>query len=48
MHDKALVAPIWERAFINGHGPRVAESSLTLITNHVYSAPYEGLKLKTK
>ncbi len=48
MHDKALVAPIWELAFINGHGPRVAESGLTLITNHVYSAPYEDLKLKAK
>jgi len=26
-------------AFINGHGPRVAESGLTLITNHAYSPP---------
>jgi peptide/nickel transport system substrate-binding protein len=46
IHDKAMVAPIWELAFINGHGPRVAESGLTLITNHAYSAPYEDLKLK--
>jgi peptide/nickel transport system substrate-binding protein len=48
IHDKAMVAPIWELAFINGHGPRVAESGLTLITNHAYSAPYEDLKLKSR
>jgi len=48
IYDKAMVAPIWELAFINGHGPRVAESGLTLITNHAYSAPYEDLKLVTK
>jgi len=44
--DKAMIAPIWELAFINGHGPKVAESGLTLIANHAYSAPYEDLKLK--
>jgi peptide/nickel transport system substrate-binding protein len=48
MHDKAVFAPIWELAFLNGHGPRVAESGLTLITNHAYSSPYEDLKLKSK
>jgi len=46
IHDRAMVAPIWELAFLNGHGPRVAESGLTLITGHAYSAPYEDLKLK--
>ena len=48
IHEKAMVAPIWELAFINGHGPRVAESGLTLITSHAYSSPYEDLKLKPK
>jgi peptide/nickel transport system substrate-binding protein len=48
IHDKAMVVPIWELAFINGHGPRVAESGLTLITSHAYSAPYEDLKLKAR
>jgi peptide/nickel transport system substrate-binding protein len=48
MHEKPMVAPIWELAFINGHGPRVAESGLTLITNHAYSSPYEDVKLKGK
>jgi len=30
IHDKAMFTPIWELAFLNGHGPRVAESGLTL------------------
>jgi peptide/nickel transport system substrate-binding protein len=46
MHDKAMFAPIWQLAFINGYGPRVAESGLSLITGHPYSAPYEDVKLK--
>ena len=48
IHEKAMVAPIWELAFINGHGPRVAESGLTLITSHAYSGPYEDVKLKAR
>ena len=48
MHDKAMFAPIWELGFLNGHGPRVAESGLGLISGHAYSAPYEDLTLKTK
>ena len=46
IHDKAMFAPIWELAFLNGHGPRVAESGLTLIAGHPYSSPYEDLMLK--
>jgi len=48
MHDKAMFAPLWELGFLNGHGPRVAESGLGLIPGHAYSAPYEDLKLKAK
>jgi hypothetical protein len=48
IHDKAIFALIWELAFLNGHGPRVAESGLTLITSHPYSSPYEDLTLKGK
>jgi peptide/nickel transport system substrate-binding protein len=48
IHDRTMVVPIWELAFLNGHGPRVAESGLTLITGHPYSAPYEDLRLKGK
>jgi peptide/nickel transport system substrate-binding protein len=46
IHEKAMVAPIWELAFINGHGPRVAESGLTLIPMHAYSSPYEDVRLE--
>jgi peptide/nickel transport system substrate-binding protein len=48
IHERAVFAPIWELAFLNGHGPRVAESGLTLIAGHPYSSPYEDLRLKGK
>jgi peptide/nickel transport system substrate-binding protein len=48
MHDKAMVAPIWELGFIHAQGPRVAESGLGLITGWAFSAPYEDVKLKGK
>jgi peptide/nickel transport system substrate-binding protein len=48
IHDKAMFAPIWELAFLNGYGPRVAESGLTLIAGHPYSSPYEDVRLKDK
>ena len=48
IHERAIFSPIWELAFLNGYGPRVAESGLTLITGHPYSSPYEDLKLKGK
>jgi peptide/nickel transport system substrate-binding protein len=48
MHEKAMFGPIWELGFLNGVGPRVAESGLGLITGHAYSAPYEDLALKSQ
>jgi len=48
MHDKVMYAPIWELAFLNGVGPRVAESGLSLIPGHAYSAPYEDIRLRSK
>ena len=48
MHDKVMHIPVWELAFINGHGARVQESGLGLIPGHAYSAPYEDVKLKAK
>lgn len=48
MHDKVMFGPIMEPAFLNGHGPRVAESGLGLVTGHAYSAPYEEVRLKSK
>jgi len=46
MHERVMFAPIMEPAFLNGYGPRVAESGLALITGFLYSGPYEELKLK--
>jgi peptide/nickel transport system substrate-binding protein len=46
MHDKVMFAPIVEPAFLNGYGTRVAEPGLGLIVGHLYSAPYEDLRLK--
>jgi hypothetical protein len=43
-----MIAPIWQLAFINGFGPRVAESGLGLIPSYTYSAPYEDVALKSK
>jgi peptide/nickel transport system substrate-binding protein len=48
VHDRVVYAPIWELAFLNGTGPRVAESGLGLIPGHAYSAPYEDLTLKAQ
>ena len=44
--DKAIYAPIWQLAFINGVGPRVAESDFDRIPGFAYTAPYEDLSLK--
>ena len=46
--ERAVVAPIWELGFLNGVGPRVAESGLGLIAGHAYSAPYEDLALRAR
>jgi len=46
MHERAMYAPLMEPAFLNGVGPRVAESGLGLIAGHAYSAPYEDLRLR--
>jgi peptide/nickel transport system substrate-binding protein len=46
VHDKAMFAPIWELAFINAYGPRVAESGLGLIPLFAYSGPLEDVRLK--
>ena len=48
MYEKAMQMPLFEPAFLNGYGPRVAESGLGLISYHGYSAPYEDVKLKAR
>jgi peptide/nickel transport system substrate-binding protein len=47
VHERAVYAPIWQLAFLNGQGSRVEESGLGLIVGHPYSSPYEDLRLKT-
>jgi len=48
MHERAMFAPIWEIAAIQGYGARVAEPALGLITGFPWSAPYEELRLKAR
>jgi peptide/nickel transport system substrate-binding protein len=46
--ERAMFAPIWELAFLNGVGPRVGESGLGRIEYMPYSSPYEELTLRSK
>jgi peptide/nickel transport system substrate-binding protein len=46
VHERAIYAPIWQLAFINGVGPRVAESGFGRIPGFPYTAPYDELALK--
>jgi len=48
LHERIVFAPLVEPALLNGYGRRVAESGLGLIAGHLYSAPYEDLKLRGK
>jgi peptide/nickel transport system substrate-binding protein len=47
VHERSIYAPIWQLAFINGVGPRVAESSFGRIPGFPYTAPYDELALKS-
>jgi peptide/nickel transport system substrate-binding protein len=47
IHEKAMVAPIWQLAAMTGIGPRVEESGIGLLAGYAFfSAPYEDVKLK--
>ena len=48
VHERAIFAPIYELAFLNGVGGRVEESGFGLIASYAFSAPYEDVKLKRK
>jgi peptide/nickel transport system substrate-binding protein len=48
VHERAIYAPLWRQAFINGTGSRVGESGLGLIPGHAYSSPYEDVTLSGK
>ena len=43
VRGKAISAPIWQLGFLNGTGPRIAESGLGRIPGFAYTAPYEEL-----
>jgi peptide/nickel transport system substrate-binding protein len=46
VYERAINAPIWELAFLNGVGPRVGESSLGKIPGFPYTAPFEDITIK--
>ena len=46
VHERAMFAPIYELAFLNGVGRRVEEPGFGLIASYAFSAPYEDVKLK--
>jgi peptide/nickel transport system substrate-binding protein len=48
IHDRVMVGPVIEPAFLNGVGPHVEQHGLGAIANHAYSAPYEDLTIKRK
>jgi peptide/nickel transport system substrate-binding protein len=48
VHEKAIYAHLWQQAFVNGVGPRVAESGFGLIPGYAYSGPYEDVTLAGK
>jgi peptide/nickel transport system substrate-binding protein len=46
VHEKAIYAPIWQLAFLNGVGPRVGEGAFGRIEGFPYTAPFEDLTIK--
>jgi peptide/nickel transport system substrate-binding protein len=47
VYEKAIYAPLFQLAFINGVGPRVGESAFGLIPGYPYTAPFEDITIKT-
>ena len=48
VQERAMVAPIYELAFLTGVGRRVEEAALGLIPAYAFSAPYEDVRLRAK
>jgi peptide/nickel transport system substrate-binding protein len=46
VYEKAIYAPIWQLAFLNGIGPRVGVSSFGRIAGFPYTAPFEEITIK--
>ena len=47
VYERAVYAPLWQLAFLNGVGPRVGESSFGRIAGFPYTAPYEDVTIKS-
>jgi ABC-type transport system substrate-binding protein len=47
VYDEAYFLPLWQLGFLCVTGPRVGVSGLGLIPGHIYSAPYEDVRLKS-
>ena len=47
VYERVMFAPIWQLAFLNAQGPRIADAALGLIDGHPYAAPYEDVRLKS-
>jgi len=45
VYEKAIYAPVWQLAFINGVGPRVGQSAFGLIPGFTYTAPFEDITI---
>jgi len=46
VHEKAIYAPIWQLAFLNGVGPKVGGDPFGRIAGFPYIAPFEDLTIK--
>jgi peptide/nickel transport system substrate-binding protein len=46
VHEKAIYAPIWQLAFLNGVGPRVGKGAFGSIAGFPYTAPFEDLTIQ--
>ena len=46
VYERAIYAPIWQLAFINGVGPRVGEAGFDRIAGFAYTGPYEDITIK--
>ena len=47
VHERTIIAPIWQLAFINAVGPRVGESGFGLIPGFAYTGPFEEMTVKS-
>src|SRR5690349_3621356 len=45
-HERSIYAPIWLLGFLNGVGPRVAESGFGLLPGYASTAPYEDITIQ--